>query len=133
MSETLTLVVPMPPNIANGSHGHWRARHREKKEYWDALDVYASVLAAGHPRYVIPPPPPQPFPKATIRSVMYLGAAMDDSNAMRRHKWVEDWLTTRGYIVDDRKKCLKWAGFPEQIIKRDGNYRLVLTLTLQES
>jgi hypothetical protein len=54
---------------------------------------------------------------------------MDDGNAMNRHKWIEDWLTTRGYIVDDRKKNLEWEGFPEQIVKRDGNYSITLTLT----
>ena len=119
---TLTLVVPMPPNISNGSHGHWQARHQGKKRYWAVLD---SLQARG----AVPPPPPRPMKKATLHSRMYLGNAMDDSNAMRRHKWVEDWLVTRGYLVDDRKKCLTWAGFPEQIVKRDGNYRLELTLT----
>ena len=133
----LTLTLPMPPNIANGSHGHWRARHREKVAYWDALDAVAAMSRARaraskvpmQRDLVIPDPPPVPYARASIRSTMYLGAAMDDSNAMRRHKWVEDWLVTRGYLADDRKKCLKWETFPEQIIKRDGNYRLVLTLT----
>ena len=118
----LTLTLPMPPNIANGAHGHWQQRHQGKKRYWAVLD---SLQLRG----AIPPPPHRPFLKASLSSVMHLGGAMDDSNAMRRHKWVEDWLKTRGYIVDDRKKCLTWTGFPEQIVKRDGNYRLVLTLT----
>jgi hypothetical protein len=117
----------MPPNIANGSHGHWRTRHRQKKAYWGALDAVAIHGTIGP--YTIPRHPPQPFARATIASRMYLGGAMDDSNAMRRHKWVEDWLVTRGYLADDRKKCLTWAGFPEQIVKRDGNYRLELTLS----
>lgn len=131
---TITLVVPMPPNISNGSHGHWQARHRQKRAYWTELDLIAQlyrshILDRTRSPYVIPLPPERPFPRATLTSRMYLGNAMDDSNAMRRHKWVEDWLVTRGYLVDDRKKCLTWAGFPEQIVKRDGNYRLVLTIT----
>jgi hypothetical protein len=36
---------------------------------------------------------------------------------------------TRGYIAGDRRKNLRWEAFPEQVVKRDGNYRLVLTLT----
>lgn len=118
----MKITVPMPPNISNGSHGHWRTRHKEKIAYWDTLDILKAAKR-------IPAPPKPPLLKASIRSVMYLGGAMDDSNAMRRHKWVEDWLKTRKYIKDDRKKCLTWEGFPEQIIKRDGNYRIEITLT----
>lgn len=121
MSEPLTLTLPMPPNLAN-ARMHWRAKHREKRDYWMILD---SKLAWKD----IPKPPRRPFPNATIASTMYLGAAMDQDNAMARHKWALDWLVSRGYIADDRKKCLTWTGFPEQVIKRDGNYRLVLTLS----
>ena len=127
MSEALTLVLPMPPNISNGSHCHWRTRHAAKLNYWHELDMIL-LVPRRKPIYTAPEPPPAPLPKATITSVMYLGGAMDDSNAMHRHKWVEDWLVTRGYIADDSKKCLTWTGFPEQVIRRDGNYRLVLTL-----
>lgn len=137
ITRGLTLTVPMPANIANGAHRHWSAVYRDKNAYWDALDAIAAGTRARHSRgitlikpcFVIPEPPPEPFPRATIRSVMHLGAAMDQSNSMRRHKWIEDWLKTRKYIVDDRKKCLTWEGFPEQIIKRSAIYRIVLTLT----
>jgi hypothetical protein len=112
----------MPPNISNGAHGHWRGRHSQKLAYWGTLDILKAAKQ-------FPPPPRTPMEKASIRSVMYLGGAMDDSNAMRRHKWVEDWLKTRKYIKDDRKKCLTWEGFPEQVIRRDGNYRIEITLT----
>lgn len=120
--DPITLDLPMPPNNANGAHGHWASRHAGKKRYWAVLDMRQG-------NGLLPPPPRKPFAKSRIRSTMYLGAAMDDSNAMRRHKWVEDWLKTRGYIADDRKKCLTWEGFPEQIVRRDGNYRIVITLT----
>jgi hypothetical protein len=136
IARGLTLTVPMPPNISNGSHGHWRTRHRQKKDYWGELDLLASMYGShifDCGPHAIPAPPDDPYPRATIRSTMYLGSAMDDSNAMRRHKWIEDWLVTRGYIADDRKKCLQWETFPEQIIKRDGNYRVVITLTPSDS
>jgi len=131
--RVLRFVLPLPKNIANGSHGHWRARHREKLLYWADLDLALACNCNKGWRHVtdyrLPPPPYEPFAKASIRSRMYLGAAMDDSNAMRRHKWIEDWLKTRGYIKDDRRSCLKWEGFPEQVIRRDGNYRVEITLT----
>ena len=123
----MRIVVPMPPNIGNGSHGHWRARHSQKVAYWEVLDslaAFAGPLGA----YQVPRPPRQPLARATISSTMYLGGPMDDSNAMRRHKWVEDWLVTRGYLVDDRKKVLTWTGFPEQIVKRGQDYRIELHL-----
>ena len=121
-TEELHITVPMPANISNGSHSSWQGRHGQKLAYWKQLDERQNVG-------LIPPPPPRPFTKATLRSTMHLGAAMDDSNAMRRHKWVEDWLTTRGYIADDRKKVLTWEGFPEQRLSRYGERKIELVLT----
>jgi hypothetical protein len=60
---------------------------------------------------------------------MYLGGAMDDDNAAGRHKWAIDWLRTRGYLASDRRSGLRWERFPDQVVQRDGRYRLVLTLT----
>jgi hypothetical protein len=120
---TLTLTVPMPENLANTSQRGWRGLHARKVRYYAALD---RLQAAG----LIPPPPKRPFAKASIRATMYLGAAMDAGNAMHRaEKWPCDWLKTRGYIVDDKPTCLVWDGLPEQRIKRDGHYRIELTLS----
>jgi hypothetical protein len=126
----MRIVVPMPPNIGNGSHGHWRTRHREKVAYWETLDMLAMMAERESLRapFRIPRAPAQPLARATISSTMYLGGPMDDSNAMRRHKWVEDWLVTRGYLADDRKKCLTWTGFPQQVVKRGQDYRIELQL-----
>lgn len=123
MSGPLVLTLPMPAPVTNRRTGNgWRTVYAEKLRYAKACD---ELQRAG----LIPPPPRAPFARATIASVMHLGHAMDDDNAMVRHKVSIDWLKTRGYIADDRKKCLQWAGLPEQIVKRNGNYRLVLTLT----
>lgn len=119
----IVIHFPMPPNLANGRM-HWREKHRAKTQYWRTLD---NALMLGH----IPPPPAASFQRSTIRSVMHLGAHMDDGNAMNRHKWIEDWLVTRGYIADDRKSMLTWESFPAQIVKRDGNYTIEITLTKQ--
>lgn len=127
----ITLVVPMPPNLAN-ARMHWRVKHKARQDYWN--DLY--VLRAGSLRrkpipgdLYIPRPPVEPYSNSTLRSVMYLGQDMDDDNAVARHKWVLDWLTRWYYIVDDKRKHLRWESFPEQVIKRDGNYRIALTIT----
>ncbi len=122
--RVIVLTVPMPRNISNGPFSNRFAVNAAKKRYWEHLDL----LAAVGPKGQIPPPPPEPFERAKISSVMYLGAAMDEDNAMRRHKWVADWLRRRGYIRDDRPRNLKWTGFPAQIVKRADRYRIVLTI-----
>jgi hypothetical protein len=122
--DTLVFRFPMPSNLANRASGksHWRHLHSEKKAYWRTCDT----LQAGG---ILPPPPPLPWAKATIASRMVLGNLMDDSNAMNRHKWVEDWLVTRGYLVDDSRKHLTWAGIPEQRVSRKNEPELEITLT----
>lgn len=119
----MKLVFPMPPNLTNRRSGasHWAVRGKEKKNYLAQCDERQN---AG----LLPAPPKRPFLSATLSSVMHLGAAMDEDNALARHKWALDWLKTRGYIVDDRRKCVRWSGFPDQVIKRDGNYRIEITL-----
>jgi hypothetical protein len=122
----LTFSFPMPPNLTNtvgrGSN-HWRAKYATRKTYIARLD---ELQNAG----LLPPPPTLPFKKSLVSSVMHLGAAMDDDNALARHKVILDFLKTRGYIVDDRKKNLVWHSLPEQVVKRmkDGGYRIELTL-----
>lgn len=127
MSE-LRIVFPMPPNVTNRASGqsHWSVQHREKKNYAKRLD---ELQGAG----LIPAPPVRAFARSQISSVMHLGAAMDDDNALARHKPVIDWLKTRGYIVDDRKTNLGWHGFPKQIVRRaKAGESYSITLTLRE-
>lgn len=121
MREPLTLVAPMPPNLGN-SRMHWRVRHKAKHDYWDTLDALYLL-------HKMPWPDAAPPEKARIRVRMHLGAQMDHDNAMARLKFLIDWLVMSHYIVDDSPKALEWEGFPEQVIKRDGNYRVEITLT----
>jgi hypothetical protein len=120
-SPAFVIDVPMPDNVAN-SRTHWRTRSKLKKAYRAQLDERQN---AG----LIAPPPRTPLARVTVRSVMRLGNPMDDDNAIARHKPILDWLKTRGYIVDDRRKCLRWEALPEQIVRRDGDYRIELTIT----
>lgn len=115
--------LPMPENLTNrkSGKGHWRTIHNEKKRYQAHLDL---LLTGG----IIPPPPEVPMAKAKITSAMTLGGAMDDDNALARHKVAVDWLRTRGYIKSDRKTCLSWTGLPTQRITRKNEPCLELTL-----
>ncbi len=123
----LVLTLPMPMNLAN-ARMHWRVKQKAKKAYWDHLNILATCrVVFGPDLHRIPPAPVAPFARARIASLMFVGAKMDADNAMARHKWALDWLQGAGYIANDRN--LEWVGVPEQVVKRDGNYRLVLTLT----
>jgi len=131
--QPMTFVVPMPPHVTNRSRGstHWRKAYNEKRDYWTQLDWIASTYHARQkpfPGMTIPLQPDAPLARVSVRSTMHLGGAMDDDNALARHKPLLDWLKTRGYIVDDRKKNVVWEALPEQIVRRDGNYRIELTL-----
>lgn len=109
--QTFRFRMPLPPNLAN-ARMHHMVKHRAKVEYWRHLDL---LLAGG----ILPPPPAAPLKKATITATMTLHNPMDDGNAANRaEKWPCDWLKTRGYIVDDSRKHLRWTGFPEQRITR---------------
>jgi hypothetical protein len=93
----------------------------------DCQRLVATLQDAGNWPKVAPPA--KPLPRALIASRMTLGARMDTGNAMNRHKWVEDWLVTRGYVENDNEDCLQWSGFPEQTVDRSSPYRIHITLT----
>jgi len=111
----------MPPNLANGRMHHM-VKHREKKKYWRALDERQQ---SG----LLPPPPVQPYHRVRIASHMVLRAYMDDDNALARHKWILDWLVTRGYLADDRKQNIEWDALPIQEASRKRIPEITLTLT----
>lgn len=121
MSEPLRFVVPMPPNMANGRM-HWRVKENARSKYFCTLNLMQ--LAGSFPKA------PDPTPaRASIHARMFLGAQMDHDNAVARLKWAIDWLRANRYIAGDNPKQLEWDGFPEQVVKRDGNYRIELTVT----
>lgn len=120
----IRMTVPLPPSLTNSGPGrsrHWRALEREKKAYWNSLDMRRFAR-------LIPPAPPEPMAHAEIRAVLFMWNFMDDDNAMARLKWVVDWLRKRGYFLADDRKHLRYAGMPEQKIDRR-EPRVELTLT----
>jgi len=157
--KSITLTVPMPPNIANRQMHHM-VKHRFKLGYWAVLDNILFGIWDDKPlkwlvKYQVGkrgiaqlkrdahhlildwilrkdcrvPKPESPFPVARISSVMYVARAMDKGNAMNRHKWIEDYLTERGFITNDDDKHLDWDGFPKQVVKQGQEYKIVITLT----
>jgi hypothetical protein len=84
---SLTLVLPLPPNVLN-ARMHWRTKLNAKKDYFTQLDWLQDLGS-------IPEPPRVPFTKATITARMVVGAEHDDDNAMARaYKLPLDWLKT---------------------------------------
>lgn len=122
---TLRFVFPLPINLAN-ARMHWAVKHVRRSEYFAACDA---LQLAGK----VPPPPRAPIERAHVHEVLRMGGHMDDDNAANRCKWPIDWLKTRGYIADDRKKNLVRSGYPRQLVKRDGDYAVEITLTALES
>jgi len=90
---------------------HWRDKHRAKNRYWAKLD---NLQLIGE----IPPPPEQPWTKAEARVHWYVRNLMDVGNAYARLKFCEDWLVTRGYLVDDRQANLTYPEQPAQTVTR---------------
>lgn len=120
----MRFVIPMPPNRAN-ARGHWSKHHGQKKAYWERLDNLQ--LLGESEGFEVPAPPRWPLPRAKATASLYVWAKMDEFNAGNRLKWCEDWLVTRGYIVDDSSDVLRWTGIPSQEIDRK-RPRIVLTL-----
>lgn len=120
-ADPLTLVLPMPPNLAN-ARMHWRVKNKERRAY---LDLLTNLFMARQ----IPDPPAKPFFPAYVTATFYVGARHDTDNLFARAKWPIDWLVRNGYLVDDRDDRLIWTAIPTQVVKRDGNYRIAFTLS----
>jgi hypothetical protein len=114
VTAPLVFTLPLPVNLANTSFGHWAMKHRKRKEYWEALDV--GVLF-------------KPFPRARLDVVMYHTHDTDRDNREARLKWVLDWLTSRGYLVDDADAHLERGEIAVHRCRTIPERRLVLTLT----
>ena len=126
MSESLVFVLPLPANMGN-RRGHWSNTYRAKKDYWASLD--AGVLVKRLPR-----PPARPFTKARLDAEIHHTHDTDSDNREARLKHALDWLTSRGYIVDDSDKHLERTGLVRAVPCRKVTERkLVLTLTPLEA
>ena len=103
----MRITLPMPPNMANKSFGHWAKKGRARDEYM----MLAMVLSQDVKR------PRKPFHRARISVTLYTWNPMDRDNLTARLKWPIDFLVERGVIVDDGPKCLE-SEMPKQAIDR---------------
>ncbi len=102
--RTLTLVLPLPPNVAN-ARGSWVTKRRAVNDWKGRAIVMERGLRGRH----------RPMQRATLSAVMYVGGGrMDDDNCVSRLKPAIDLLRERGLIVDDRRPYLTLVGIPEQ-------------------
>lgn len=123
----IRMTLPMPPssvNVASGASRNFWVIAAMRKQYFKMLDERQN-------NGLIPPPPKVALKHVDIRTAMHVGRRNDDDNAMiRAYKWPCDWLKTRGYIVDDAGPYCRMFP-PEQIVKRDGNYRIELSIDIR--
>ena len=119
MNGGMSFTVPLPPHVGN-ARGHWRTQKNARDLYWTGLDKRVQAK-------LIPSPPAVPLNRIKAHATFYLGNLMDDDNCMARCKHFVDWLRSRGYIANDSRRNIVWAGLPEQIIDRKSQ-RLVLTV-----
>ena len=117
----LTFEFPMPENLAN-SRMHWAVKDLKRRAFFDLCDAKQAAKQ-------LPAPPSAPWEFSIAHVTMFLAGHMDDDNAGNRNKWIWDWLKTRGYIVNDSRRHLRQTGYPSQVVKRDGNYRVEVRLT----
>ena len=115
---TVRFTFPLPPQRAN-ARGHWRVDHTAKTRFWAHCDELQNIGR-------LPAPPAVPWQRAEAEARCYLWNPMDQGNLLSRMKWIEDWLVTRGYLVDDRARNLVWISVPEQAVtrKRKGEWTL---------
>jgi hypothetical protein len=98
---------------------HWRTKHRRRTDYFEACDL----ITLGGGLVNLPPR------KAKITATIFCGGQMDHDNALARLKWPVDWMVNRGYLIGDKPSQLEWDWPIEQVVKRDGNYRVTFTIT----
>ena len=113
----MRLILPLPPNAAN-SRRHWRVVLRDKKAYWQSLDLLKASKALPRARKPV---------RAKIAATLYVWGLMDDDNALARLKPLLDWLVAHDYLPGDSRKHIEWAGMPEQHIDRK-NQRVELEI-----
>lgn len=118
----MKLTMPLPPNVAN-ARWHWAQRVRAKTRYYRACDERQNVG-------LIPAPPRFPFEHVTLSAAFYVHNFMDADNAFARLKFVQDWLVTRGYLVDDSPAHLTLEPITQEVDRKNKRLELLLRPTV---
>lgn len=121
MYESITIVLPLPPNL-NNLRLHWRTRLKAKKDY-----MYMCELGAC--QFLAPVSWPVAPEKVQISAHFVLGGRSDIDNLFGRLKFPLDFLVRSHILKDDGPKHLEWVGIPTQEVTHKKPYSLTLTLT----
>lgn len=100
------------------SRMHWRVKQKTKKAYWDSCDIYRALWLRNG----------RQFERAKIRATIFCGGRMDHDNAIARLKWPVDFLVTQGLLAGDKPSQLSWHWPIEQVVKRNQEYRVEITI-----
>ena len=92
--QTFVFELPLPTNSPNRK-AHWAKKRKARLAYWELLDTMVQAKK-------IPKAPKVALTKATGIVEMRTWRQMDKDNANGRLKDLNDWLQTRGYLVNDR-------------------------------
>jgi hypothetical protein len=113
------LVLPLPPNLANGRQ-HWRVKLAAKQRYYEAARL-ALLAQVGAVQTMEPPH------VMRVEPTLYLHQGMDHDNAAARCKWILDSLVGHGLLYADSPR---WCDLvmPRQVMDRK-HQRVELTLT----
>ena len=127
MTRPVVLVLPLPPNLANGrlAKAHWRTKDRARDQY-RVKASWALVTQVGPVRR------PRSAGRMQLAVRFYVWSLMDRDNLMARAKWPVDSLRFHGLIRDDSPAWLDWVGIPEQAVDRKWP-RVEITLTEVEA
>ena len=90
----MKLVLPLPPNVANTSFGHWAVKLRRKRAYDREVQVALQNQRARWRGRTWPSP-------VRITATLYTYNRMDVDNLYARLKWAIDCLVRAGLLVDD--------------------------------
>lgn len=102
----MKFVLPLPPNIANTSFGHWATKNRKRANYMLACTCADSRR------------PKEPIAPAVVHAKLYLYNLMDEDNLTARLKWTLDWLVERQILLDDHPDCLTLGDVSQEIDRR---------------
>ncbi|KPK09561.1 MAG: hypothetical protein AMS20_00120 [Gemmatimonas sp. SG8_28] len=100
----LSLVLPLPPNMANPrTPGAWRSWNSQKQRYTEKAVNQIRAQLGGH----VPS-----FVRAVYTAELYTAAKHDLVNRVTLLKWPEDALVAAGIVPDDREEILRLDKLP---------------------
>lgn len=124
MTDLLRLTLPLPFSRNKTFGGRWQADASKKQAYYAKCARWASLTGVRFPAI--------PWPALLANAVCYPAGINDEGNLIARLKPMEDWIVRQGLVPDDKPKHWHWAGIPQQVVQREQEPFVVLTLQRAE-